>query len=465
MHAKVNTTKSARRQKTNFLEILGVVVIFSHPLSFKPNKRFLNMPKNAFQNLLSDNSAATKYKEWLLQRYEDTWKLILDSFKSERNADGCQALVSAMKLLSIEGRHPFEQHIEEYYFPFNRLKQVLIALLSQDKQNTHLFERFKEFSEYLDVLYFTWKQLPLLTKSTASSNSVFALNYLDLIDAIPMTKDIQENKKLLCAPGDDVKVSETFDYAHTRKSINKVWNCVMLWEMKDPIHKKVLIVLLERILPHLEKPIHLTDFLMDSLDFGGPIGLLALQGVFTLIQKHNITYPNVYEKLYSMFEPEIFHTKFKARLFYLADIFLSSTHLPENLVAAFVKRLARLSLIAPPQDAVIILYFIGNMILRHPSLKRLIAAQQSIECEYLVLFTFCLTDKTIPGSKDPFVMEEREPSKSNAIESSLWEIVALQNHAIPSVAVAAKFISQPLPKHEWDLSTVLDLKDDDVSVK
>lgn len=291
-----------------------------------------------------------------------------------------------MKLLSIEGRHPFEQHIEEYYFPFNRLKQVLIALLSQDKQNTHLFERFKEFSEYLDVLYFTWKQLPLLTKSTASSNSVFALNYLDLIDAIPMTKDIQENKKLLCAPGDDVKVGETFDYAHTRKSINKVWNCVMLWEMKDPIHKKVLIVLLERILPHLEKPIHLTDFLMDSLDFGGPIGLLALQGVFTLIQKHNITYPNVYEKLYSMFEPEIFHTKFKARLFYLADIFLSSTHLPENLVAAFVKRLARLSLIAPPQDAVIILYFIGNMILRHPSLKRLIAAQQSIECEYLVFF-------------------------------------------------------------------------------
>lgn len=73
-----------------------------------------------------------------------------------------------------------------------------------------------------------------------------------------------------------------------------------------------------------------------------------------------------------MFEPEIFHTKFKARLFYLADIFLSSTHLPENLVAAFVKRLARLSLIAPPQDIIIILYFIGNLMLRHPGLKRLI---------------------------------------------------------------------------------------------
>lgn len=80
-----------------------------------------------------------------------------------------------------------------------------------------------------------------------------------------------------------------------------------------------------------------------------------------------------------MFEPEIFHTKFKARLFYLADIFLSSTHLPENLVAAFIKRLARLSLIAPPQDAVIILYFIGNLILRHTGLKSLICAKQPQE--------------------------------------------------------------------------------------
>jgi len=26
-----------------------------------------------------------------------------------------------------------------------------------------------------------------------------------------------------------------------------------------------------------------------------------------------------------MFEPEIFHTKYKARLFYLSDMFLSST--------------------------------------------------------------------------------------------------------------------------------------------
>lgn len=59
-------------------------------------------------------------------------------------------------------------------------------------------------------------------------------------------------------------------------------------------------------------------------------------------------------------------------------------------------------------------------------------------------------------------MEERDPTKSNALESSLWEIVALQNHTIPSIATAAKHLSKPLPDVEWDLSSVLEVKEDDV---
>lgn len=147
-----------------------------------------------------------------------------------------------------------------------------------------------------------------------------------------------------------------------------------------------------------------------------------------------------------MFEPEIFHTKFKARLFYLADIFLSSSHLPENLVAAFAKRLARLSLVAPPQDVVIIIYFIGNLILRHPGLKRLISHPIGNE---------------IP--QDPFIMDERDPVQSNALDSSLWELSYLQQHSVPSVAQAAKIIFNPLPKAEWSLSNFLEINENDVS--
>lgn len=95
------------------------------------------------------------------------------------------------------------------------------------------------------------------------------------------------------------------------------------------------------------------------------------------MQKQNITYPDVYVKLYNMFYPRMFYNKYKARLFYLADIFLTSTHLPENLVAAFVKRLARLALKCPTEDAIIMIRFVCNLLLRHTGLQRLVNASSA----------------------------------------------------------------------------------------
>jgi hypothetical protein len=54
-------------------------------------------------------------------------------------------------------------------------------------------------------------------------------------------------------------------------------------------------------------------------------------------------------------------------------------------------------------------------------------------------------------------------NKSHAIESSLWELQALQNHILPSIATAAKFINMPLPSIEWDMSKILENSADDVS--
>ncbi|KAF2903416.1 hypothetical protein ILUMI_02769 [Ignelater luminosus] len=59
-------------------------------------------------------------------------------------------------------------------------------------------------------------------------------------------------------------------------------------------------------------------------------------------------------------------------------------------------------------------------------------------------------------------MEERDPLKSNAINSSLWEIQTLQNHVLPSVATAARFINSPLPSVEWDFTKILDNTGDDI---
>jgi U3 small nucleolar RNA-associated protein 19 len=112
-------------------------------------------------------------------------------------------------------------------------------------------------------------------------------------------------------------------------------------------------------MPVMQKPILLTDFLMESYDIGGSISLLALNGVFILITKHNLEYPDFYKKLYALCTPDLLHAKYRARFFHLADIFLSSTHLPEYLVAAFAKRLSRLALTGPANALLMVLPFIG----------------------------------------------------------------------------------------------------------
>ena len=75
----------------------------------------------------------------------------------------------------------------------------------------------------------------------------------------------------------------------------------------------VLIILHERVMPHLTKPLLLTDFLMESYDVGGSISLLALNGVFHLIHKYNLEYPDFYKKLYALFTPDVLHVKYRAR--------------------------------------------------------------------------------------------------------------------------------------------------------
>lgn len=384
-------------------------------------------------NLISD-----KYIKFLedpngwTSQFEEVFTCCCRGMEVTKVSEAVQALVTAMKLLACETK-------KVKTFPVDKLKAILEKILSTSVSTASLAGRFSDYSRFPDILHQTWRILPQLTPKGKSPSTTFTLNFLHLVAVLPITKEI-ENGENLCMP------KKAFNYQEMRKALNKTWSCMTLWKHTEESHKQLLIILLEKILVHLDKPIMLTDFLMESLDIGGAISLLALQGIFILIQQHNLTYPNIYEKLYSMFEPEIFHTKFKARLFYLADIFLSSSHLPEALVAAFAKRLARLALVAPPQDITIILYFIGNLILRHPGLKRLM---------------FHPTAGFV--SRDPFIMEEGDPLKSRALESQLWEIQALQNHAIPSVAIAAKFISNPLPQIEWDLSNVLEVNENDVS--
>lgn len=199
-------------------------------------------------------------------------KLILCCLEADKTNESTQAFATYMKLMSWEGKYPIEQ-TDNYSFPTNRLRNILTKLVSNKKISTNLIKKFKEYTDYLDIVYHSWKLMNSLGSKTAFQNENFAQNYLELINSLPVTNNIQKAQKLFCSL--EKPQSENFEYAVTRKCINKVWSCIMQWgEMKESIHKQVLIVLLERILPHLEKPVLLTDFLMDSLDYGNLLNLI-----------------------------------------------------------------------------------------------------------------------------------------------------------------------------------------------
>lgn len=110
-----------------------------------------------------------------------------------------------------------------------------------------------------------------------------------------------------------------------RKAFQEMWLGFLKHKLPLSLYKKVLVAMHDSILPHLAQPTLMIDFLTSACDVGGAISLLALNGLFILIHKHNLEYPDFYQRLYGLLDPSIFHVKYRARFFHLADLFLSSS--------------------------------------------------------------------------------------------------------------------------------------------
>ncbi|KAJ1310960.1 hypothetical protein OPQ81_009471 [Rhizoctonia solani] len=205
-----------------------------------------------------------------------------------------------------------------------------------------------------------------------------------------------------------------------------------------PLAARALAVLHRGVIPHMDKPVRLMDWIGGCVDFGGSIGLLALNTLFTLIKDHNLDFPDFYTRLYAFLTRDVMHLKYRARFFRLTDIFLSSTHLPATILASFIKRLARLSLTAPPAAIVMIIPFVYNILKRHPALMVMI---HRVDDE---------------GELDPFDETETSPLRTNALESSLWELVSHRDHYLSSVSTLAKIFSEVFTKPSYALEDFLD---------
>lgn len=81
--------------------------------------------------------------------------------------------------------------------------------------------------------------------------------------------------------------------------------------------KKVLFSMSTAVLPALEHPLMLSDFLTAALNYGGIMSIVAIHGIFLLVNEHGLDYPDFYEKLYTLLTPQVFLMKYRKKFFEL----------------------------------------------------------------------------------------------------------------------------------------------------
>ncbi|KAL9643467.1 hypothetical protein ABK040_010082 [Willaertia magna] len=244
---------------------------------------------------------------------------------------------------------------------------------------------------------------------------------------------------------DDVeKVGLLDPHVHLEAFKNFILTLLQLPEMNRKTYERILSKMGDDILPQFEDPFLLNDFIIQSFDQGGLIALLSVKSLFVLITEYNLVYDQFYQKLYVVIEPSLFTMEGREEFFELLDTFLKSSHLPEYIVAAFIKKLIRVSLEVPSYAIVYILSLVYNLMFRHPQLSFL------VQYEEISPKILSRRQKQILKEQKPELYEEKkelidvfdvnetDPKLSRAMESQLWEIETLIHHSNSNVSKLAK---------------------------
>ena len=284
---------------------------------------------------------------------------------------------------------------------------------------------------YDDIKYFTYKACARIINNAALNRDLMI--YLLLHASLPPQAEALSNLQLLYPSTSNQNLKHSKSY---QEEFSELWLSILFTpsvNLSSRLLHAILYDMPDKILPFFVRPIRLVDFFVHAYDEdnnGSDLSkdksniltrrLLALHGLFYLMRHYNLDYPNFYSKLYGLISYELLHQACKKKIFFLYDLFLSSSHLPLYLVAAFVKRFARVMLFAPPSSILWTLAFIYEQLKRYPELRKM----------------------TI-GAKmegDTFDMNQIDDLElTNALGSSLWEIeTLLNNHYNPKVSYLTK---------------------------
>lgn len=266
-------------------------------------------------------------------------------------------------------------------------------------------------------------------------------------DDEPSGKDIKSEEKNNTARLHKLTIHQSLHSLSSHKAIfTRAWLALLPLlssgraETTKALASRALNVMHRGVMPHLTRAVLVMDWVASCVDYGGTVGLLALNALFILMKEYNLDYPSFYARLYAFLDRNVLHLKHRARFFRMTELFLSSTHLPVSLLASFVKRLAQLSLHAPPAAIVMIIPFIYNILKKHPALMVMI---HRVEDSY-------------EPAADPFDPTETNPTLTNALDSSIWELYTQKNHYHSTISTLARIFEEAFTKPNYALEDFLD---------
>lgn len=384
--------------------------------------------------------------QWLKGRLSDYKQVVLSALSDDATAS--TALTLAMRILKAEGQHLSSK--EEYNFPREFLKDIVSALVKEASEDARQEFCEKFLGEFCDVRFYAFKALKAILSEDSTGIKADTLfgNAFDILSFFEEVPDSAEDLGEFYTAPPKKKNHPVSSLNQQKKQGQEAWVALLRVGPNRDQRKQVLEIMTKSIAPWFTQPELLADFLTDSYNEGGSISLLALSGVFFLIQHRNLDYPSFYRKLYSLLDSSILHSKHRSRFLRLLDTFLGSSHLPAVMVASFIKRLSRLGLNAPPAAIVASVPWIYNLFKKHPLCTFMMHREARSDEERRMIQT--------NGLDDPFNPEEEDPMETRAIESCVWELVQLQSHYHPNVATIAKIISEQFTKQSYNIEDFLD---------
>lgn len=259
---------------------------------------------------------------------------------------------------------------------------------------------------------------------------------------------------------------QILDYKSHRKLFSRIWLLYLsIPTITAAQHKLILKHLPENVLPNLEKPFLLADYLTRSYGLGGVTAVLALESLFQLIVKFNFDYPKFFDSLYALCTPAVFAAKYRSKFMKLLAMSLKSTNLPVYVVAAFAKRLALLALYTPSPCALFCAAQITMLLKDHPQCMSLLHREGNKPIPEMEMGDQTRatanaksgTDgQASKGAASALAWPEFDDSESWSVEkagklalnSSLWELLVLVNHHLPeanTIATALKSAASTAP--------------------